>query len=90
MSNLIERLKQWYDSVIAQYETDKWWDIYFVEGDKIKLPFYAVEEIINEIYGTKEYCENLEEMLSERDDFVRLLRKENNELRGNNYGSSKD
>ncbi len=80
MSNFIEQLKNWYDTVVKNYETDKWYDIYF-EENKIRLPFYTVEEIINEIYGTKEYANTLEEMLAERDDFVRLLRKENKELR---------
>lgn len=81
MSNFIEQLKKWYDTVIEHYEEEKRWNIYF-EENKTRLPFYTVEEIINEIYGTKEYCEQLEEMLAERDDFVRLLRKENKELKG--------
>ena len=81
MSNFIERLKQWYDTVVDAYTFEQRHDIYYAENDKIRLPFWTVEEIINEIYGNKEYAESLEQMLAERDDFVRLLRKENNELR---------
>ena len=88
MSNFLERLKSWLETVFEYSTPSSSIDnLYYVEGENIKIPFWAVEEIVNNYYGTKEYCEQIEEMLAERDDFVRLLRKENKELKAKNESS---
>lgn len=79
MPDYFEKLRVWYQNVVDAKICCK--DLYFVEESEIKIPFLVVESLVNNYYGVKEYCQQIEEMLAERDDFIRLLRKENNELR---------
>ena len=81
MRDFLAILKAWYEEVVESNGEYNCKGLCFVEGCEIKIPFEIVDEIVNNYYGTKELCDQLQEMLSERDDFIRLLRKENQELR---------
>ncbi len=84
MPDYFEKLKSWYEEVVKTYGeySEKAKSLFYVEEDKIKIPFLVVESLVSNYYGTKEFCDQLQDMLSESDDFIRLLRKENKELRG--------
>ena len=81
MGSILDKLKQWYEDLVEANGENNCNDLYFIQESEIKIPFRLVENIVNNFYGTKDYCDQLEEMLAERDDFIRLLRKENKELR---------
>ena len=81
MPDYYEKLRVWYQDLVDANGESNCKDLYFIEESEIKIPFLVVESLINNYYGEKEYCQQIEEMLAERDDFIRLLRKENKELR---------
>ena len=80
MSNFLEELKKWYLQNTDEHRTN-YYGLYYVDGET-KLSYYQVEEICNEVFGWREEHERLIEDLCEQADFIRLLRKENAELRG--------
>ena len=81
MIDFLAVLKAWYEEVVATNGEYNCKGLYFVQETEVKIPFYIVDEIVNNYYGTKDYCDQLQDMLSEQDDFIRLLRKENQELK---------
>ena len=86
MRNILSILKAWYESFFGRgYTHDEYKDLYYVdELNGVKIPYYDVEDIVNGYYGLQEQNTNLYEELDEKEAFIRLLRKENQELRGQN------
>lgn len=54
----------------------------FFEYKEAKIPFDIAEQIHARLTGDAEWIDELNETLSEKDDFIRLLRDENKRLRG--------
>ena len=86
MGNILTDLRAWYESFLGKgYTHAEFKDLYYTKPDgSIKIHYYDVEDIVNGYFGTCDQCMELSEILSERDDYIRLLRAENQKLRGVN------
>lgn len=83
MRNILCLLRAWYESFQGlNYNHEQFKSLYYVdESHGVKIPYYDVEDIVNGYYGEQEQNERLYNELDEKDDYIRLLRKENQELR---------
>ena len=88
MRNILSLLRAWYETFYERnYTHEQFKELYYEdEQNGVKIPYHDVEDIVNGYYGGQELNERLYEELSEKDDYIRLLRKENQELRGGRNG----
>ena len=73
MTNFIEELKRYIEN--GDYSRP-------FEYEGSTLTYEDAQIIYNEIFMCRQYIEDIEQTLQEQRDFIRLLRKENQELRG--------
>jgi hypothetical protein len=79
MREILCLLKAWYES---SDESEQLENLYYVDEQYgIRIPYRDVDVIVNGYYGMQEQNERLYETLEEKEDYIRLLRKENQELK---------
>ena len=83
MRNILCLLKAWYETFFGRgYTHEQYKNLYYVDEENgVKIPYYDVEDIVNGYYGLQDQNTELYNELDEKDDYIRLLRKENQELR---------
>ena len=83
MRDILCLLKAWYESFEGlNYTYEQLENLYYVDEQYgIRIPYRDVDFIVNGYYGMQEQNERLYETLEEKEDYIRLLRKENQELR---------
>lgn len=83
MRNFLCILKAWLEAVnICNYDSKTLATLYYVDDELgIKIPYRDVEQIVEGYYSAREELDRLYETLDEKEDYIRLLRKENGELK---------
>ena len=77
MRDFFALLKATYEEM--QGVTEDWW---YVDNEReIKIPCRDVKQIVEGYYSAREELDSLYETLDEKEDYIRLLRKENKELK---------